>query len=137
MRFFPALLAALVPFIAPIDQAAAEPLPAPSSWINQRGSVLTIDAMDNEGRLEGHFVNNEADTGCTGVPYALIGKLKDDRVTFAVTFADGDLSHNCLSVTVWKGSVTGSVFETTWALAYANPDGNVEVISGADTFTRQ
>ncbi len=36
---------------------SAQTLPAPSTWKNARGSVLTISGVDSEGKVTGTFVN--------------------------------------------------------------------------------
>lgn len=110
--------------------AVAQTVSAPSSWTNQRGSVLTILFIDSAGNFQGSYVNNAAGTQCKGFPYGAQGNVRGAQVKFVVTFTP------CNTVTVWKGWTSGAVLNTHFEAAYPN-NGRVEIWRGSDNFIRQ
>jgi hypothetical protein len=117
--------------------AAQNTISAPSTWVNQNGSVLTIDSIDGDGSFKGHFVNKKQGTYCLNVSYLAEGKVKDGAIWFAVTFADAvDYKNDCYTVTQWRGAASEKAFDTTWSLAYAGSSGLI-VIGGSDKFDLQ
>jgi hypothetical protein len=120
-----------------IDGSFAQGISAPSTWVNQHKSILTIQKLEANGNFEGTYVNNAVDTDCIGDPYLVRGKIEADKIRFAVAFADRmDWSKNCRTVTQWGGTVSGSVMETNWALVYPGTNG-LTLIGGSDTFELQ
>ena len=116
---------------------AQSTIPAPSTWINGRGSILTIQSIGGDGVFEGTYVNKAAGTFCMNDPYLVEGKIKDDTIRFEVAFADRtDSTKNCFTVTEWRGTFSAKIIDTTWSLAYPGPAGLV-LIGGADKFDLQ
>jgi hypothetical protein len=116
------LLLAFFVLLASQTFAAADPLPAPSFWQNQRGSTLQIFSA---GQVSGIFVNNAAGFQCKGIPYPVTGTSTASAVVFTVVFAQ------CNSQTTWRGTVRGNTMPTSWVLTY--PGGKMR---GKDLFTR-
>ncbi len=110
---------------------SAQTLPAPSTWKNARGSVLTISGVDSEGKVTGTFVNNAPGTQCIGRPYEATGKVSAGRVRLAVVFTE------CRTVTVWRGRVAGTQFPTRFEAAYPTQNGRIEIWRGRDNFVKQ
>jgi len=131
--FLASLLASLIVVVA----HAQSSIPAPSTWTNERGSIMTIQSASADGVFSGTFVNKADRTFCKDDPYLLEGRLEGDKIWFAVAFADrADANKNCMTVTSWHGSFSAKVIETTWSLAYPGPNGLI-VIGGSDTFSMQ
>ena len=116
------LLLAFIVLLASQTLAAADPLPAPSSWVNQRGSTLDIFSA---GTIYGVFVNQASGFQCQNIPYPVTGTSTASTVVFTVNFVQ------CNSQTTWKGSVHGNKMPTRWVLTY--PGGKMR---GKDLFTR-
>ncbi|RUU02211.1 hypothetical protein EOD23_20255 [Mesorhizobium sp. USDA-HM6] len=114
----------------------AQGLPAPSTWVNQRGSVLTVQSVDaSSGKIVGNFVNNAPDTACLGSPgFDLAGKIENDDVKLYVTFKNQTM--DCRSITLWTGNLSGDKITTIWELVYLTPDG-FSTATGSDIFTKQ
>ena len=112
-----------------VSAASAQTVPAPSTWVNQRTSVLTILFVDSTGDFRGTYVNNADGTQCKGFPYPASGHTDGAKVSFAVTFAP------CNTVTVWEGKIKGATFNTTFEAAYPN-NGRIEIWRGPDIFIR-
>ncbi len=119
---------------SPVVQAsAAQTLPTPSTWTNQRGSILTITTIAPTGKFEGTFVNNTPSFDCKGAAFPLQGKANGKRITFSVTWANGKL--DCQSFTLWSGSINGRSIKTTWKLPYVANTWSLATSTGSDTFT--
>lgn len=134
MRVLPvSLTAAFV--ILPAFAYAAD-IAAPSTWVNERGSVMTIDSVDaSTGKMVGKFVNNAAGTSCLGDPgFDLGGQNETDSVRLFVTFKNQ--SEDCHSITLWQGTVENDTITTIWELVYLTPDG-FSTTTGADVFKKQ
>jgi hypothetical protein len=125
-RLIPCSLA----FLLCLGAASAQTISAPSVWTNQRGSVLTILAIDAAGHFQGTYVNNAPGTQCLGFPYDAKGAVTGDEVTLIVTFAP------CDTVTVWEGRIAATTIKTRFEAAYPS-GGHITIWRGADIFTRQ
>jgi hypothetical protein len=118
------------------SQPAPNTIPAPSKWVNQHGSVLSIMSV-NGGAFEGTYENKKAGTYCLNDPYIVTGKVDGDDIAFSVAFADrSDKTKNCFTVAHWSGTITGTVIDTNWSLAYAGTTG-LSVWGGSDRFELQ
>ncbi|MBY3565704.1 avidin/streptavidin family protein [Rhizobium laguerreae] len=133
-----ALFASMLFVTATLDGSFAQnAFKAPSVWINERGSILTIEKIEASGDFLGTFVNKAAGSQCRDDPYLAEGKILVDKIYFAVAFADRvDSAKNCMTVTEWRGTVSAGSIATTWSLAYPGPNGLV-LIGGADKFDLQ
>jgi hypothetical protein len=126
-RSFLAAVAAILVFAT---TALADTLPAPSSWKNQRGSVLNITSVDASGSIQGDFTNNADGFDCKGISYPVSGKTGSRGLWFVVTFA------KCDSFTIWRGHVKGSQMSTKWTLFYVTDKGLPAKLSGSDTYNK-
>jgi hypothetical protein len=120
-----------------VNALAQNPVAAPSTWKNQRGSILTIQTIAGNGEFQGTFVNKAQNTVCLDDTYLVEGVINADKIHFEVAFADRqDSSKNCLTVTEWRGTVSANTMDTTFSLAYPGPDG-LTLIGGCDKFDLQ
>lgn len=110
---------------------AQTPALGPSTWVNQRGSTLTITDVDGTGAIKGTFVNKAPDTDCQNKPYDLKGRLVGQDVIIATDFME------CLTVTVWHGQVAGTIMTASFEAAFPNKSGKIDIWRDSDTFTRQ
>jgi hypothetical protein len=110
--------------------AAAQGLPAPSLWQNQRGSTLELLFVDPSGSFQGQFINQAKGYQCKGIPYPAVGTTRAAAVVFSVTFVQ------CSSHATWYGVVNGNTMRTNWVLLYAPPNGPPQKSQGTDVFTR-
>ena len=78
--------------------ALAQSVPVPSTWKNQRNSVLTISSIDASGKLTGTYVNNAPGTLCLTTPYGAAGRVSGKTVRFWVNFTGA----GCFTVSEWS-----------------------------------
>ena len=116
-----------------VQTAVAQNFPSPSTWVNQRGSTLTIDQIGADGRFTGDYINNANGFDCKGIEYPIVGQVINGTVAFSVTWANA--TKDCHSITLWNGTFSASEMDTTWILAYVNPDWNLTSLAGSDQFT--
>ena len=105
--------------------ALADPLPAGSTWQNQRGSLLNVGAVRGNGSFRGTYINNAPGFQCQGTPYPAIGRTSSAKTVFRVKFTQ------CQSVTTWTGTVNGPYMPTSWILIH-----NGQKQTGQDYFYR-
>ena len=131
MKRILALLFFLLPF------SAQAQVPSFSTWVNTRGSVLSVFIVDPAtGAFTGTYVNKAPGFQCQGVPYAATGVTKGASVTFTVIWK-GIFVPDCNSTTIWAGRTIGPVMKTRWKLNYVGKDGKPHTMYGRDVFTRQ
>ncbi|HEB79981.1 MAG TPA: hypothetical protein ENI79_05860 [Rhodospirillales bacterium] len=109
-------------------QASAGKLTSGSKWVNQRGSVLTINSVASNGLMSGTYVNNDTSFGCVGIEYPMTGWFYVKPITFAVTWNNS--TKKCNSLTSWIGFVTGASIQTNWTLVTVDQ----QTLTGKDTF---
>ncbi len=127
------LLIAVVALAASSSLALAQGRIVPSNWKNQRGSELSIAAVDAAGKLSGKFVNRAADFSCENETFDISGQATLTRITFTVTWKNA--TANCNAITTWVGLVGKSALATTWQHAYIDPKTNrIKVRWGRDVF---
>lgn len=130
-RIFALLFFVLISFSA---QAQIAPF---STWVNTRGSSLTVWFVDPiSGSFTGTYVNNAAGFDCKGAPYEVRGVTKGTAVTFTVNWK-GFAVPDCKSTTVWRGQAIGPTMRTRWVLDYIGRDGKSHRMYGADIFTKR
>ncbi|KRR17590.1 hypothetical protein CQ14_25980 [Bradyrhizobium lablabi] len=130
-RLFVLLLFALV------SLPAHAQLAVPSTWVNQRGSILSIQAIDaSTGNFTGTYVNNAAGFSCRGQPYAMAGNVAANKIDFYVNWTS-PTAPNCRTITIWNGRVAGDKIPTRWKLYYVGSDWNFHKMTGQDLFTRR
>ena len=86
------------------------------SWVNQNGSVLTIESEEH-GIVSGEFVSTKG-RAARGISYPVIGTRNHNLVSFAVNFQSPD--HDLRAITTFSGRlVPGSTptIHTLWVLA--------------------
>jgi len=110
--------------------ASAQTPPAPSRWVNQRGSELLVLTADGQGGFSGYFTNRAAGFGCQNQPYAATGKPVQNKFYFVVTFPE------CNTVTVWRSIIVGNTIRSYWDLSYVDSAGTLRRANGTDVFTR-
>ena len=126
------IIAALLVFLASVVQCAAQGLPAPSYWQNQRGSIMKILALDpSTGNFSGIYINNAVGFRCQGTPYDLQGRARGPNVVFRVVWKNW--AEDCKSTTVWYGRLVGTTLYTKWVLTRV---GITKKLKGTDTFQR-
>jgi Avidin family len=131
MRRILALLFFFIPFSV---QAQIAPF---STWVNTRGSTLTVWYVDpSSGAFSGTYVNNAQGFKCQGAPYEVKGVTLGPAVTFTVNWT-GLAVPDCKSITIWRGKALGPTINTRWTLDYVGADGRFHRIRGVDIFTRR
>ncbi|TPQ34278.1 hypothetical protein C2U70_17380 [Bradyrhizobium guangdongense] len=131
MKRILALIFFLLPFSAQAQVSSF------STWVNSRGSILTVFLVDpGTGVFTGTYVNKAAGFQCQGVPYVASGVAKGTSVTFTVNWK-GILVPDCHSTTVWTGRSIGPALKTRWKLDYIGSDGKPHVLYGKDVFAKQ
>lgn len=103
---------------------------APSRWVNQRGSELTVLTQDGRGGFTGFFINRAAGFQCQNRSYPVTGKAVGRGFFFAVTFSE------CNSVTVWRSVLSADVIQSNWTLSYVDQNGVIRGSAGTDAFKR-
>jgi hypothetical protein len=85
-----------------IGVALAQTIPAPSVWTNERGSVLTIESIDDTGVVRGHFLMHAPlFPACDGKTFGVTGYKMHDSTVFAslwVRLCDRNLTWNVAKV---------------------------------------
>ncbi|MGL3604876.1 avidin/streptavidin family protein [Rhizobium sp. G187] len=109
-----------------------------TTWVNELGSVMTID-VDRKGGVTGYFVNNAPGTGCRGLPYDLSGHAHGSTIAFSVVWSNGIA--DCRSATSWAGYARktfggGVQIVTQWSLAFVGKAGG-KIETGQNVFTYQ
>jgi hypothetical protein len=123
------MMLAVAVLFATASNAFAQ-LKAPSTWTNEGNSVLTITAIDADGKIHGTFVNHKAGYGCQGTPYTVKGNSGPaTRPYFTVTFTE------CSTVTIWHFKVQGKKMKAPWTLQYVGSDGKFHSMLATDNFT--
>jgi len=127
---------ALISFLL-LPLSAQAQVPSFSTWVNSRGSILSVFLVDpTSGAFTGTYVNKAAGFECQGVPYATSGVTKATVTTFTVNW-NGILIPDCHSTTVWIGRSVGPALKTRWKLNYTGSDGKPHILVGKDVFTKQ
>lgn len=117
------------------EARAQTKLTAGSSWVNELGSVLTINTIAPNGLMTGTYVTK---VGCSaGTPQPMTGWYYSGSTGGAITFSV--YWQSCNSVTSWSGqyNYSNASFQTLWYLtAAAAPSWN-GINAGTDTFVPQ
>lgn len=108
---------------------------AGTSWVNELGSVLTINSIGASGLMTGTYTST---AGCgANTPQPMTGYYYAGQSGGAMSFSVA--WQNCNSVTSWAGQfnyATGEI-DTLWHLSAAAAPAWNGTYAGADTFTRQ
>ena len=124
-------------FFALITFPARAQITPLSTWVNTRGSTLTVWFVDAaSGAFWGTYVNNAVGFKCQNQPYESKGLTKGEAVTFTVNWS-GFAVQNCKSTTTWRGGFVGLKLRTRWTLDYVGNDAKIHYMRGADIFTRR
>lgn len=86
------------------------------SWVNQNGSVLTIES-DANGIITGEFVSTKG-RAARGICYPVIGTRNHNLVSFSVNFRTSD--QDLRAITTFSGRLEpGSIptIHTVWILS--------------------
>ena len=118
------------------DPAIKPSFQVPSTWVNQRGSTLSIDSVDTaSGRISGHYINRATGFQCKNTPYPMIGWIYGTAITFTVIW--NNASESCNSLTSWTGFYQRNQISTKWQLVVNGTTDPSKILSGDDTFTAQ
>jgi len=128
-------LAALLFVTAYASCAAAQALPVPSHWKDQRGSDLLLYTIDGKGAFTGAFIDNSEAFACHYAPYDLQGQIHGHHVRFTVVWKNA--AQDCKSQTTWSGRATGDTITTWWVLTHHDHKGAAKKMRGTDTFHKQ
>ena len=116
--------------------ALAQAIQPNTTWKNNRGSELTISAVDTTGKLTGTYVNRAAGFQCQNTPYPVIGWIEDDKISFSVRWKS--VAMDCKSITSWTGYLSGNRIISDWDLVYTDTGENRPMLyRGTDYFTKQ
>jgi hypothetical protein len=128
------VLFALLSLFAFVSIAYAQDSLAPSTWKNQRGSILYIAAQNPfNNKFVGTYTNKAPGfTHCAGTPYPLWGAGSGNDITFTVVWS-APFHEDCKSTTVWTGKISGRKIATRWVLTTASG----QTLKGRDFFVRQ
>lgn len=110
-------------------------LTAGSTWVNELGSVLTINNIASNGLMSGTYVTN---VGCNaGQPQPMTGWYYSGNSGGAMTFSV--IWQGCNSVTSWSGqyNYSNGQFTTLWYLTAASAPAWNGINAGTDTFVPQ
>lgn len=117
------------------QMAHAQKLTAGSTWVNELGSVLTIDSVAANGLMTGTYVTA---VGCgSGTPQPMTGWYYSGNTGGAITFSV--TWQSCNSVTSWSGqyNYSNNNFQTLWYLTAASAPAWNGITAGTDTFVWQ
>ena len=118
----------------PAAQAQTK-LTAGSSWVNQLGSVLTINNIAPNGLMTGTYTSK---VGCSaGTAQPMTGWYYGGSTGGAITFSV--FWNGCNSVTSWSGQYNyqNAQFQTLWYLTLASAPAWNGINAGTDTFVPQ
>lgn len=125
--------AAAVAACASLAAAQAQTkLTAGSSWVNELGSVLTINSIAPSGLMTGTYTSN---VGCgAGTAQPMTGWYYPGNTGGAITFSV--YWNGCNSVTSWSGQYNyqNQQFQTLWYLTLAAQPAWNGINAGTDTF---
>ncbi len=129
-------IAAAVTLWAALSPAQAQTkLTSGSSWVNELGSVLTINNIASNGLMSGTYVTA---TGCSaGQQQPMTGWYYGGNTGGAITFSV--YWTGCNSVTSWSGqyNYSNGQFQTLWYLTAASAPVWNGINAGTDTFVPQ
>ncbi len=118
-----------------VPAQAQSKLVAGSKWVNEVGSVLTIEKVGSNGMLSGTFLSQ---IGCGhGKPQPMTGWFYPGKSGGAITFSV--IWRDCDSVTAWVGqyNYSSNVFSTLWYLSFAALPAWNGIAAGSDLFKPQ
>jgi len=130
-----AIASAIIAYAILLPAHAQMKLTAGSSWVNELGSVLTINSIAGNGLMTGSYVTK---VGCdAGQPQPMTGWYYGGNTGGAMTFTVN--WQGCNSLTSWSGqyNYSNSQITTLWYLAAASAPAWNGINAGSDTFVSQ
>jgi len=130
----PRLICGLFTVLFTASFSQAQTLTEGSLWKNTKNSLLLITKIDTTKNIFGGTFVNYA-TGfpqCVGVGVPVSGEINGSDVKFVANFAPCSKT-----ITVWKGTISGSTIATTYDLRYVDVNYDIQPDTGSDTFTKQ
>ena len=109
-----------------------EKLAAESTWINQRGSTLTIESISLNGLLTGIYINNAIGYGCQKTPYPVTGWVSGTAITFTTQWTN--VAESCHSITAWTGFLYENQITTLWQLVNDGSTNTSQIAAGEDVY---
>jgi hypothetical protein len=130
-----AVAGAIIGGAALMPAQAQTRLASGTSWVNELGSVLTINNVAANGLMTGTYTTN---VGCgAGTPQPMTGWYYPGSNGGAIAFSV--YWNGCNSVTSWSGqyNYANSQFQTLWYLTLAAAPAWNGINAGTDTFVPQ
>lgn len=109
----------------------AQSFQASSTWTNQVGSTLTIEAITPNGAFTGTYVNQAGDIACRSSPYRANGWIDGQKIAFSVRWTNA--TANCQGITSWSGFIGPKGLLTQWTIVHYKK-GEPAFTSGKDIF---
>ncbi len=104
-----------------------------SAWTNQSGSTLSIDTVNPNGQLTGHYVNRAAGYECQNIAYPVTGWIYNNSITFTTIWKSS--IESCNSITSWTGFYYQGKISTLWQLVINGSTNTNQILQGTDVFT--
>ena len=137
--FLAVLFSTLISLLASFSAIAAKDetlsISANTQWINELGSVLTINTIDSTGLLTGSYVNKAAGYPCKDTAYPVTGWVDGTAITFNTLWINS--TESCNSITAWTGFYYNNQINTLWQLVEDGATSTSQISSGSDAFTQK
>lgn len=127
------MLIALLACLITTPAVAQKSLQPNTTWVNQRGSQLTISTINPDGSFVGTYVNRDLKYMCRDVPYGVSGWVYGDEIGFQVRWSRPS-GPNCASIASWTGFLAQGVIRTRWELVYQLAPAKFKILPGVDVF---
>ena len=93
--------------------AGAQSFAPQTTWINDHGSVLVIQSIAPDGRLEGSYSNSMPGTPCDNVAFPVAGWVDGERITYSIRRKNASV--DCGSVSSWTGYLANGRIYAEWS----------------------
>lgn len=103
-----------------------------SAWVNESGSIFTIDSVASNGLVTGTYVNKASGYGCQNISYPVTGWIYGTAITFTTIWQSA--IESCNSITAWTGFYNNGKISTLWQLAINGSTSTSQILQGKDTF---
>ena len=129
------LVALVIPLLMFAVDAWSQTFAAGQTWVNQRGSQLTIKSISASGALSGSYINQAAGFDCKNIPFDAAGWVAGDFITFQVLWKNS--TKDCNSLTAWTGYYQSGTLYTQWTLVYVDATTKKPaILQDKDNFTK-
>lgn len=118
--------------LAWISAGSAQSLERGATWTDQRGSILTIEAVAADGSFTGSYVNRATGMPCPNSPFKVSGWIDGQKISFSVRWRNATV--DCHSIASWTGYLSDHAMHTEFALIYVDRQGKPAFSKGKDVF---